>query len=123
MGLFNSTELNAVPTTSTQQTVSSYAQPYISDLLGKAQAFTDNPKTEYTGQLTAGPSYLQQQAWQGLSGLTLPEGLTEAGANLNAISDKAQNLTFDPVNFTNTYTAPTPYTGITALNQYNPTAA
>jgi hypothetical protein len=123
MGLFDSTELNSVPSKSTQQTVSDYAQPYISDLLGKTQAFTDQATPAYTGQLTAGPSYLQNQAWQGLSGLTLPSGLTEAGANLNAISDKAQNLTFEPVNFTDTYTAPAAYQGITALNQYTPTGA
>jgi hypothetical protein len=91
--------------------------------LGKTQAFTDQATPAYTGQLTSGPSYLQQQAWEGLSGLTLPQGLTDAGANLNAISNKAQNLTFDPVNFTNTYTAPTPYQGITAVNQYTPTGA
>ena len=59
MGLFDSTELNAVPSKSTQQTVSGYAQPYVSDLLGKTQAFTGEPTPVYTGQLTAGPSYLQ----------------------------------------------------------------
>jgi hypothetical protein len=123
MGLFDSTELNAVPSKSTQQTVSTYAQPYVSDLLGKTQAFTGQATPAYTGQLTSGPSYLQQQAWQGLSGLTLPEGLTEAGQNLQDISTKAQNLTFEPVNFTNTYTAPAAYQGITALNQYTPTSA
>lgn len=123
MGLFDSPGLKSVPDTSQQQTISPYAQPYVSDLLGKTQAFTDQATPAYTGQLTAGPSYLQQQAWQGLSGLTLPEGLTDAGANLNAISNKAQNLTFDPVNFTNTYTAPAAYQGITALNQYTPTGA
>jgi hypothetical protein len=123
MGLFDSTELNSVPNKSTQQTVSTYAQPYISDLLGKAQAFTADPSTAYTGQLTAGPSYLQEQAWQGLSGLTLPSGLTEAGANLNDISQQAQNLTFNPVNFTNTYTAPTPYAATPATNQYTGTGA
>jgi hypothetical protein len=122
MGLFDSPGLKTVPDTSNQQSVSTYAQPYVSDLLGKTQALTDNPNTAYTGQLTAGPSDIQNQAWEGLAGLTLPTGLTGAGANLNDISNKAQNLTFDPVNFTNTYTAPTPYTGITALNQYTPTA-
>jgi len=122
MGMFDSPGLKSVPDTSNQQSVSTYAQPYVSDLLSKTQALTANPDTAYTGQLTSGPSTLQTEAWKGLSGLTLPEGLTEAGVNLNAISDKAQNLTFEPVNFTNTYTAPTPYTGITALNQYNPTA-
>jgi hypothetical protein len=123
MGIFDSTELNAVPSKSTQQTVSTYAQPYVSDLLGKTQAFTGQTTPAYTGTLTAGPSDYQTEAWKGLSGLTLPEGLTEAGANLQAISEKAQNLKFDPVNFTNTYTAPSAYQGITALNQYTPTGA
>jgi hypothetical protein len=123
MGLFDSTELNSVPNKSTQQTISGYAQPYVSDLLGKAQAFTGQATPAYTGQLTAGPSYLQEQAWQGLSGLTLPEGLTEAGQNLQNISTKAQNLTFKPVNFTDTYTAPDAYKAINAKNQYDPTAA
>jgi hypothetical protein len=123
MGIFDSPGLKTVPDTSNQQSVSTYAQPYISDLLGKAQAFTGQATPAYTGQLTSGPSYLQNQAWQGLSGLTLPEGLTEAGANLQDISNQAQNLSFTPQNFTNTYTAPTPYTGINALNQYTPTGA
>jgi hypothetical protein len=123
MGLFDSTELNSVPSKSTQQTVSDYARPYVSDLLGKAQAFTGQATPAYTGQLTAGPSYLQNQAGQGLSGLTLPAGLTEAGANLNDISQKAQNLTFTPVNFTDTYTAPTPYAATPAVNQYTGTGA
>ena len=121
MGLFDSPGLKSVPDTSQQQTISPYAQPYVSDLLGKAQAFTGEATPTYTGQLTAGPSYLQEQAWQGLSGLTLPEGLADASANLNAISNKAQNLTFDPVNFTNTYTAPTPYAATPATNQYTGT--
>jgi hypothetical protein len=122
MGIFDSPGLKSVPDTSNQQSVSTYAQPYVSDLLGKTQAFTDAPTPAYTGQLTSGPSNIQNYAWQGLANLTLPEGLTGAGANLNQISNQAQNLTFDPVNFTNTYTAPTPYQGITALNQYSPTA-
>jgi hypothetical protein len=122
MGMFDSPGLKAVPDTSNQQTISTYAQPYVNDLLSKTQAFTANPNTSYTGQLTSGPSDYQKEAWEGLSGLTLPTGLTNASANLNAISDKAQNLTFEPVNFTDTYTAPAAYQGITALNQYTPTA-
>jgi hypothetical protein len=122
MGLFDSPGLKTVPDTSNQQTISTYAQPYVNDLLSKTQALTDNPNTAYTGQLTAGPSTIQDYAWNGLANLTLPEGLTQAGANLNDISQQAQNLSFTPQNFTNTYTAPTPYTGITAVNQYTPTA-
>ena len=123
MGMFDSPGLKTVPDTSNQQTISTYAQPYVSDLLGKTQALTDNANTSYTGQLTAGPSNIQNYAWQGLANLTLPEGLTGAGANLNDISQQAQNLSFTPQTFTDTYTAPTPYQGTTAVNQYNPTGA
>ena len=123
MGMFDSPGLKTVPDTSNQQSISTYAQPYVSDLLGKTQALTDNPNTAYTGQLTSGPSNIQNYAWQGLANLTLPEGLTGAGANLNDISQQAQNLSFTPQTFTDTYTAPTPYQGTTAVNQYNPTGA
>jgi len=101
MGLFSSTELNAVPTASKQQTVSTYAQPLASSMLEKANALTNAPTPVYTGQLTAGYSPMQQQAWQGLSSLTLPTALTNAGTNLNDISQQAQNMSYNP----NTITA------------------
>jgi hypothetical protein len=109
MGLFSSSGLNATPSTSQQQTVSPYAQPYVSDMLSKAQALTDTAMPAYQGQLTAGPSELQNQAWSGLSGLTLPASLQNAGNNLNDISNKEQALTYTP----NTITA----------NEFNKTAA
>jgi len=109
MGLFSSSGLNATPSTSTQQTVSPYAQPYVSDMLSKAQALTDTAMPAYQGQLTAGPSELQNQAWSGLSGLTLPASLQNAGNNLNDISNKEQALTYTP----NTITA----------NEFNKAAA
>ena len=101
MGLFTSTELNSVPTTSAQNTVTPYAQPLASNVLDKANALTNAPTPVYTGQLTAGYSPMQQQAWQGLSSLTLPTALTNAGTNLNDISQQAQNMSYNP----NTITA------------------
>jgi len=101
MGLFTSTSLNQTPDTSTQGTVTPYAQPYVSNLLDKSQALLNAPTPAYTGQLTAGYAPLQEQAWQGLSNLTLPASLQNAGANLNEISQKQQALTYDP----NTITA------------------
>jgi hypothetical protein len=55
----------------------------------------------YTGQLTAGYSPLQQEAWKGLSSLTVPTSLQTAGTNLQDISAKEQALSYDP----NTITA------------------
>lgn len=123
MGLFNSPGLKGVPETSQQQTISPYAQPYVADLLGKAQALTGTPMPQYQGQLTAGYSPLQQMAWSGLAGLTLPESLETAGGELQDISRKQQALGFTPVDFTNAYRAPAPYQGINAVNQFTPTGA
>lgn len=123
MGLFNSPGLKSVPESANQQTISPYAQPYVADLLGKAQAFTGTPMPSYKGQLTAGYSPLQEQAYAGLANLTIPTSLETAGANLQDISQKQQNLSFSPVDFTNAYQAPNSYQGITALNQFTPTSA
>jgi len=101
MALFSSSGLNTTPDTSTQKTVSPYAQPLASNMLEKANALTNAPTPVYTGQLTAGYSPLQEQAFQGLSSLTLPSSLINAGTNLNDISQKAQGMSYAP----NTITA------------------
>jgi hypothetical protein len=59
--------------------LSTWAGPYVTDMLGKAQAFSELPYQPYTGQLTSGPSALQTQAFQGIGGLTVPTALTTAG--------------------------------------------
>jgi len=109
MGIFDSPGLKSTPETSVQQTVSTYAQPYVTNLLDKTQALTNAPMPDYNGQLTAGYSDLQKQAWEGLSGLTVPTSLQNAGQNLSDISAKQQALTYNP----NTITA----------NQFNQDAA
>lgn len=58
--------------TSTESSLSSWAGPYVTEMLGRGWALADMPYTAYTGQLTAGPSQLQSQAFQGLAGLTMP---------------------------------------------------
>jgi hypothetical protein len=60
-------------------------------MLGKGQALSETPYQSYTGPLTAGSSALQNQAFQGVAGLTLP---TNMGA-------------FNPQSFTSQGTAAT----------------
>lgn len=62
-----------------ESSLSTWAGPYVTDMLGKAQAYSELPYTPYTGQLSAGPSALQTQAFQGIGGLTVPQALTTAG--------------------------------------------
>jgi hypothetical protein len=56
----------------TDETLSSYAGPYVSDMLGKGAALADTPYEAYTGPLTAGESDLQTTAFEGIAGLTIP---------------------------------------------------
>jgi hypothetical protein len=44
-------------------------------MLGKGQALSETPYQAYTGPLTAGASGLQQQAFQGVAGLALPQNM------------------------------------------------
>jgi len=97
MALLSSSGLNTTPTSSVQTSVGATGQPYATDLLSKGQAIVNNPAPAYTGQLTAGASDLQNEAWQGLSNLTLPSNLTTAGNNLLDIGNKSQNVSYNPV--------------------------
>ena len=106
MGLFNPTEMNVVPKESSQAGVSTYAQPYATNLLEKSNALLNAPTPQYTGEMAAGPSALQNQAFQGLSNLTLPTSLTTAGTNLQDIGAKQQALNYTPAGVTtNTFNA------------------
>lgn len=57
---------------STESALSNWAGPYVTDMLGKGQALSETPYQAYMGPLTAGASSLQNQAFQGLAGLTMP---------------------------------------------------
>jgi hypothetical protein len=100
MALLTSSGLNAVPTTSAQQGVADYAAPYVTNMLSRGAALANAPMPQYTGQLTAGPSALQEQAFKGISNLTLPQAFSQAQGNLGSIATKAQNLTYNPLDVT-----------------------
>jgi hypothetical protein len=57
---------------STESSLSNWAGPYVTDMLGKGQALSETPYQAYMGPLTAGASTLQNQAFQGLAGLAMP---------------------------------------------------
>ena len=76
--------------TSTTESLSGWAAPYVTDMLSKGQALSNQPYQSYGGPLTAGQSGLQTQAFQGLAGLTVPT---------------AQMGGFNPTSFTSGSTA------------------
>ena len=59
----------AIPSqgSSVAEGLSSWAGPYVSNMLGKGEALANQPYQAYQGPLTAGPSNLQQQQYAGLS--------------------------------------------------------
>jgi len=58
-----------------ESSLSSWAGPYVTDMLAKGQALSNTPYQAYQGPLTAGTSGLQQQAFSGLAGLALPSNM------------------------------------------------
>lgn len=55
-----------------ESSLSSWAGPYVTDMLGRGAALANMPYTPYEGPLSAGPSALQSQAFQGLGALQVP---------------------------------------------------
>lgn len=72
--------------TGTESSLSNWAGPYVTEMLGRGAALSETPYQAYTGPLTAGSSALQNQAFQGLANLTIPT---------------AQQSTYNPQSFTN----------------------
>jgi len=58
--------------TGTESSLSTWAGPYVTDMLGKGWALSEQPYQAYTGPLTAGPSAAQTSAFQGIAGLAVP---------------------------------------------------
>ena len=87
------TGLTGATTRAEESSLSSWAGPYVTEMLGRGQALAGLPYQAYMGPLTAGESGLQQQAFQGLGAIQTPT---------------AQQTTYDPMSFTGAgYAAPT----------------
>ena len=57
---------------STESSLSNWAGPYVTEMLGRGQALASTPYQAYEGPLTAGASNLQADAFKGLAGLAIP---------------------------------------------------
>ena len=55
-----------------ESSLSPYAGPYVTDMLGKGQALSELGYQAYTGPLTAGVSDLQETAFEGIGSLNIP---------------------------------------------------
>ena len=101
-----------------EQNLATWAGPYVTDMLGKSQALAGTEFQPYQGALTAGPSALQTQAFQGLGALTIPTNITAAGTGLGQVAQKAGQMSYTPGQFASTYQAPSAYTPTQFTNQF-----
>lgn len=74
---------------SAQQTLSEWAGPYVTEMLGKTQALADQPYQVYQGPMTAGESGLQSKVFQGLGNLTFPGQLGQTFSSTGAYTPPA----------------------------------
>lgn len=86
--------------TGKQETLSEWAGPYVTQMLGKARALADTPYQVYGGRLTAGPSALQNQLFRGLGSLGFPSLLGQsfagpATSGFGGIGSPGQPMTVD----------------------------
>jgi hypothetical protein len=79
------------PTTggSSSSTLSEWAGPYVTEMLGKAQAIADQPYAVYGGPQTAGESGLQSKVFQGLGNLSFPGQLGQTFSSTGAYQPPA----------------------------------
>ena len=59
-----------------ESSLSSWAGPYVTEMLGRGEAVASMPYTAYGGDLTADFSPLQNQAYSGLASLGVPQAFT-----------------------------------------------
>jgi hypothetical protein len=69
------TSSNPAAGSANQQSLSEWAGPYVTGMLGKANAIAEQPYQVYQGPMTAGESDLQSKMFQGLGKLAFPNQL------------------------------------------------
>jgi hypothetical protein len=78
--------------TSGEQTLSTWAGDYVTDMLGKGKALSEKPYEAYTGQLTAGPSALQTKVSEGLGSVNFPGTLGQSFSSTGAYQPPQMNM-------------------------------
>jgi hypothetical protein len=75
-----------------ESTISSWAGPYITNMLGKTQAIANEPYQVYQGPMTAGESGLQSRVFQGLGNLSFPSALGQSFSSTGAYQPPQMNM-------------------------------
>jgi hypothetical protein len=117
-----------------ESNLSNWVGPYVTNMLGQGQALANMPYQPYMGQLTAGTSPLQNQAFTNASNLSMPSSVTAGINTATDVANTVKNLpaygattfssqfkapdAYSPTTATNQFSAPTPYSETNFTNQY-----
>lgn len=93
----------ATQTVTQQNAVSAYAAPYVENMLGKAQALTNQPYQTYGGQRTADFTDMQNQAFQGAQNLGVAGQTTDASNMAAQAGIAGLNTNYGGQQFGNAY--------------------
>jgi len=99
-------------------TLSEWAGPYVTDMLGRTQALANTDYQAYQGPLTAGTSDLQNKAFKGIGSLTVPSAIGDAAAAAGKAGTNMAKMSYSPTTFGNQYKAPDAYQASNFTNQY-----
>lgn len=80
--------------TGTESNLSNWAGPYVTNMLGKGAALSEQPYQAYQGPLTAGPSALQTTGFQNAANLATPMGIGQAAETAGGIAGQKQTSSF-----------------------------
>ena len=100
------------------QGLAPWADPYIQNYLSRAQALGDSDYQTFAGPLTAGASDLQNKAFKGIAGLTVPSAIGDAAATAGNVAKTVGGMSYSPTTFNNQYNAPADYKAANFTNQY-----
>ena len=76
----------------TESALTTYAGPYVTEMMGKGAALADTPYEAYEGDLTAGASDLQTTAFEGIGSLNIPTDTMGTYAPTEFTAEAAQGL-------------------------------
>jgi hypothetical protein len=78
--------------TGNESSLSNWAGDYVTDMLGKGKALAEQEYQGYGGPLTAGASDVQNKAFEGIAGLTIPTEQMKAFTPQQFSAEDAQRL-------------------------------
>lgn len=92
--------------TGQESNLSNWVGPYVTNMLGKGQALSEQPYQAYQGPLTAGPSALQETGFQNAANISTPMGIGQAADTAGGIAGQRQTSSFLAPGTTQAYMNP-----------------